>query len=109
MNQEPRVMETNSLFEVWRLRLGKLARHWKVTAGAGDSQGGEQGRELTGLQGLSEGGVLLSVLPSCPSTLCEKRTTPQCNPHPLPAETQGKALPDHASRLTWVSWTRIYS
>lgn len=108
MNQEPRVMETNSLFEVWHVRLGKLARHWKVTAGAGDSQGGEQGRELTGLQGLSEGSCFLPCRPA-PAPSVRRGPLPSVTPTPLPAETQGKALPDRASRLTWVSWTRIYS
>lgn len=84
MNQEPRVMETNSLFEVWRIHLGKLARDWKVTAGAGDSQGER------------------------PDRVREKRLLPQSNT-PLPLRTQAKAIPDGFSRLTSISWTRIYS
>lgn len=107
MNQEPCVMETNSLFEVWHAHLGKLARHWKVTIRVRDSQGGDQGRELTGLQRTTIRGFLLSALPSGSS---KNRPAPQLNTHPLSLlRVQAEAIPDHSSHLTWVSWNRICS
>lgn len=109
MNQEPCAMETNSLFEVWHAHLGKLTRHWKVTIRVGDSQGGDQGRELTRVERTIRG-FLLSALPSCSSHLCENRPAPQLNTHSLfLLRAQAEAIPDHSSHLTWVSWNRIRS
>lgn len=62
MNQELGAVETNSFFEAWNTRLRKQTRHWKVTAGAGASQGGDQGRELTRLKGLLGSSFLLCHL-----------------------------------------------
>lgn len=107
MNQEPSVMETNSLCEVWHAQLGKLARHWKVTIRVGDSLGGDRGRKLTKLQRTIRG-FLLSVRPSWSRNLCESRLAPQLNTQPL-SLLRAKAIPDHSCHLSWVNWNRIHS
>lgn len=88
-------METNSLFEVWRRSSWETSKRLESYS---------RGRGLTRrrLRQRADGavrtlrGILLSALPSCSSTLCEKRLLPQSNTHPLTppsAENTGQGHP----------------